>query len=206
MRAALVEPRPQNVITPEMSAARAPERRPPWGPVAPPSCKSIFRSLALKVRSRFSELPPSDVVKSVHVDYRILRPINRARGDRHHAASQADVEICGFRRKPISLYLGGVVDLEMEAALWMGGPDGLVLCAQRAATGANRNSLSGLWPVERHTHGSTMAACVNLSIGDRTVHDTLLGRWLDHCGDITVDCLGGQAPRSDTHDVYSSPD
>jgi hypothetical protein len=56
------------------------------------------------------------------------------------------------------------------------------------------------------TRGSTMAACVNLSIGDRTVHDALLGRWLDHCGDITVDCLSGQAPRSDAHDVYSSPD
>jgi hypothetical protein len=100
-----------------------------WGPVALSSCESIFRSLALEIRSRFDEFPPIDVVKSVHVDYRVLRPINRARGDRHHAASQADVEICGSRPKPISLYLGGVVDLEMETAIWMGGPDGLVLCA-----------------------------------------------------------------------------
>ena len=72
---------------------------------------------------------PIDVVERVHVDARIRRPVDRAGGDRDHAAGQTDVEVRGLRAEPIAGHLGGVGDREMKTALRMRRPDGLVLGA-----------------------------------------------------------------------------
>src|SRR5262249_36016702 len=144
-----------------------------WRSVAAAPRKAVFGGLALKIRPSLDELRPIDVVERVHVDDGVFSAVNCARGNRHHAARQADVEICRSRPEPISPDLGVLVDLQMETAVRMGCPDGLVLRAERAAAGTNRNGLPGLGPVEPHADGSAMAACVDLSIGDRIVHDTL---------------------------------
>src|SRR4029077_3423825 len=139
-------------------------------PVAPPSRQPAFRCLALKIRGRLDKLRPVYVVKGVDIDDGIPGPLDHACCDRNDATSQTHVKICSFGSEPIARDLGIVGDMQIEAAIWMRGPNGSVLCTYGAPAGADRGRRPGPGPVERHADDSAVAACVYPSIRNCVVH------------------------------------
>jgi hypothetical protein len=75
----------------------------------------------------------------VDADHCVKPVVDPTGDDRHYAAPNSDVELCGSGTECVSGYERRILDHHLQSADWIRGPYAAVLDAKRAAASASRN-------------------------------------------------------------------